>query len=93
MTGVGTLLMPVDDALLLASGIAFGYVAYGLSHFMIHHMRFRNGLMRKWAASHHIHHRHPDCNFGVTTPLWDVVLGTRYVSSASPSRSRSRTAS
>jgi sterol desaturase/sphingolipid hydroxylase (fatty acid hydroxylase superfamily) len=81
-TGLGALLLPVDDVLLLASGIAFGYVAYGLSHFVIHHKRFRPGLARKWAASHHIHHHHPDCNFGVTTPLWDIVLGTRYVSSA-----------
>jgi dihydroceramide fatty acyl 2-hydroxylase len=26
-----------------------------------------------------VHHYHPDCNFGVTTPLWDYLLGTRYV--------------
>jgi len=26
-----------------------------------------------------VHHYHPDSNFGVTTPLWDVLLGTRYV--------------
>jgi len=82
LTGVGALLMPVGDILLLASGMAFGYVAYGLSHFMIHHKRFRHSLTRKWAAFHRIHHYHPDRNFGVTTPLWDIILGTRYVSNA-----------
>ena len=92
LIGLGALLMPVGDILLLASGIAFGYVAYGLSHFMIHHKRFRHSLTRKWAAFHHIHHHHPDRNFGVTTPLWDIVLGTRYVSKTSPSRLRSKIA-
>ena len=84
--GLFLLLMPVSAVFLLAGGIACGYVAYGFSHFMIHHMRFRHGLLRNWAAHHHIHHHHPDCNYGVTTPLWDVVLGTRYVSSRNPTR-------
>jgi sterol desaturase/sphingolipid hydroxylase (fatty acid hydroxylase superfamily) len=76
--GLFLLLMPVSAVFLLAGGIACGYVAYGVSHFMIHHMRFRHSLLRSWAAYHHIHHYHPDCNYGVTTPLWDVLLGTRY---------------
>jgi sterol desaturase/sphingolipid hydroxylase (fatty acid hydroxylase superfamily) len=33
---------------------------------------------RHWSAHHLIHHRHADANFGVTTPVWDVLLGTRY---------------
>lgn len=86
--GLGALLMPVGDILLLASGMAFGYVAYGLSHFMIHHKRFRHSLTRRWAASHHIHHHHPDRNFGVTTPVWDMLLGTYYASNGRPSRAK-----
>lgn len=81
LIGLATLLVPVGQALLTAAGIAFGYVAYGLSHFLIHHRRFRSALIRKWAAFHHIHHHHPRTNFGVTTPLWDILLGTRYVRS------------
>ena len=50
------LLTPAADVWLLASGIAFGYVAYGLAHFMIHHKRFRNAWLRRWAARHHINH-------------------------------------
>ena len=73
------LFMPMGYALLVAAAVTFGYMAYGLGHFTIHRIRFRDPLLRRWASSHHIHHYHPDCNFGVTTPLWDILLGTRYV--------------
>lgn len=70
---------PTSIALLLTGALAAGYAAYGLGHTTIHGKRFQQPLVRRWAASHHIHHHHPDRNFGVTTPLWDIVLGTRYV--------------
>ena len=81
LVGVFVLLLPTGDALLLAGGLACGYAAYGLSHAIIHARRFRRPLGRRWAAMHHIHHHHPGRNFGVTTPLWDIVLRTRYVRS------------
>jgi sterol desaturase/sphingolipid hydroxylase (fatty acid hydroxylase superfamily) len=81
LSGVFSLVLPNAYALLLAGGIAAGYAAYGLSHVVIHATRFRHPLGRRWAASHHVHHFHPDCNFGVTTPLWDILLGTRRVRS------------
>jgi sterol desaturase/sphingolipid hydroxylase (fatty acid hydroxylase superfamily) len=71
--------VPATTALLLAGSVATGYAAYGVAHTMIHAFRFRRPTIAKWAANHHIHHHHPGCNFGVTTPLWDIVLGTRYV--------------
>jgi sterol desaturase/sphingolipid hydroxylase (fatty acid hydroxylase superfamily) len=70
---------PRAIALLFTGGLAAGYAAYGLSHTVIHRMRFQNALIRHWAAAHHIHHHHPGSNFGVTTPFWDIVMGTRYV--------------
>ncbi len=72
------LALPVGYALLLAGMIAAGYAAYGLSHVAIHVHRFDSPFMRRWAGFHNIHHYHPDANFGVTTGLWDVLLGTRY---------------
>ncbi len=72
------LALPVGYALLLAGVIAAGYAAYGLSHVAIHVHRFKNPLMRRWAGFHNIHHYHPDANFGVTTGLWDFLLGTHY---------------
>lgn len=80
------LVMPVGFALLLTGGLATGYALYGLSHDLIHNTRFRHPLSRRWAASHHIHHFHPDRNFGVSTPIWDIVLGTRHVPSRSPKK-------
>lgn len=74
------LLLPASAALLFTGGMAAGYAAYGLTHTTFHTVRFRRRLSRRWAAAHHIHHYHPHSNFGVTTPLWDFVLKTRYVS-------------
>lgn len=79
LTGVFFLFMPMGYAFLSAGTMAFGYVAYGLGHFSIHHIRFHHPLARRWAANHLIHHRQIQSNFGVTTPLWDMWLGTRYL--------------
>jgi 4-hydroxysphinganine ceramide fatty acyl 2-hydroxylase len=79
ITGICTFFMPVSYAFLLTGTILLGYAIYGLSHFTIHHHRFQQTFAREWAANHHIHHYHADTNFGVTTPLWDILLGTRYV--------------
>ena len=77
-----TYVMPTSSALLLGGSIAAGYAAYGLSHWSIHAYRFRHPLVRTWAAAHHIHHNHPERNFGVTSPLWDLLLRTQYVSAS-----------
>jgi sterol desaturase/sphingolipid hydroxylase (fatty acid hydroxylase superfamily) len=82
LAGVFALVMPIGFALLMAGAITCGYVIYGLSHFIIHHVRFKRPWLRRWAGAHHVHHYHPDSNFGLTTPLWDVLLGTRYVRQA-----------
>lgn len=79
LVGLYVLFMPLGYAFLVAAAVTFGYMIYGLSHFTIHRVKFRNTVLRRWAASHHIHHHHADRNFGVTTPLWDILLGTRYV--------------
>ena len=80
------LVLPAAIALLFAGGIALGYALYGLSHLVIHRRRFRSPLWRKWAAVHNVHHYHPDKNYGVTTPLWDFLLGTWYVSKSKVGR-------
>ena len=79
LTGLVMLILPTGFALLMMGSVTLGYIAYGLSHFTIHHVRFKHPLLRRWAGAHHVHHYHPNSNFGVTTPLWDVLLGTRYV--------------
>lgn len=79
LTGLFSLAMPVSYAMLLGGAMSLGYVAYGLSHFIIHHRRFRTPWLKHWAARHHIHHHHPEANFGVTSQLWDVLFKTSYV--------------
>jgi sterol desaturase/sphingolipid hydroxylase (fatty acid hydroxylase superfamily) len=84
LTLLFAIVMPASNACLLGGAIAVGYVAYGLSHFAIHATRFRLPWLRQWAARHHVHHHNPNGNFGVTTPLWDYVLGTRYERKSRP---------
>lgn len=74
--------MPLSYAWLFTGGIAGGYFAYGQCHDWIHRTRFLQPFGRRWAANHHIHHHHPGSNFGVTTPLWDIVFGTYYAPKA-----------
>lgn len=79
LAGLLATLLPSSLALLSAGALACGYAAYGMAHSLIHSRRFKHPGLRRWAAPHHIHHAHPQCNFGVTTPLWDIVLRSRYV--------------
>ena len=83
-----SLLLTRSNALLFVGGAGFFYMLYGQSHHIIHHTRFRHPMLRRWAAHHHIHHHHQHTNFGVTTPLWDYLLGTRYVSQSAGIRKR-----
>ena len=71
--------MPDASAYLLTGSIVSGYLIYGTSHHFIHHVRYQHPWIKRWAALHHIHHVHPETNFGVTSPLWDLLLGTRYI--------------
>ena len=82
LAGLATLIMPTGLALLMTSAMTFGYIIYGLCHFAIHHVQFKQPWLRRWAGAHHIHHFHPETNFGVTTLLWDNLLHTRYVRQA-----------
>ena len=74
--------MPTGAALLLVGSVSTGYAAYGLSHWIMHNFRFRSPLLRAWAAAHHVHHFHPERNFGVTSPIWDLLLRTQYISAS-----------
>lgn len=76
LVALASKVLPLGLALVTVGGIAGGYFAYGQCHAWIHRSRFAHPLARRWAANHHVHHHHPGKNFGVTTPLWDLVLGT-----------------
>jgi sterol desaturase/sphingolipid hydroxylase (fatty acid hydroxylase superfamily) len=78
---------PIASGPLLA-GALVGYQLYELAHWSAHHARTRIwplGALRR----HHLAHHHVDAKsrFGISSPLWDVVFGTRGTSQrASPRR-------
>jgi len=62
----------------LFGGFVHGYLTYDLLHYFIHrgHMPGRIGrFLRKHHMAHH--YSKPERNFGVSSPLWDVIFRTR----------------
>ena len=59
------------------TGFASGYLAYDTIHFAVHHTSTRAAWVRTWKRLHFRHHYADSTrDFGVSSPLWDVVLGT-----------------
>lgn len=69
-----------EASLLMMTGIVSGYLVYEAVHFRIHFGSKRGRVIAFQRAAHLFHHHqdHTRC-FGVTTPLWDWVFGTRRV--------------
>jgi dihydroceramide fatty acyl 2-hydroxylase len=66
-------------------GFVAGYVAYDSVHYVVHHTRATTGVLG-WLRRYHLmhHHRDPPARYGVSSPLWDVVLGTFRGAPSSP---------
>jgi 4-hydroxysphinganine ceramide fatty acyl 2-hydroxylase len=75
--GFFTLMLGSHYASPFFGGFIFGYLAYDTTHYAIHHFSLREkvGLYLK---KHHLRHHfaEPDENFGISSPLWDIVFGT-----------------
>jgi hypothetical protein len=64
-------------AAFLFSGLTAGYLCYEWLHFQAHHRRPRLRLFRYLKTYHLLHHHQtPELRFGVTSPLFDLLLGT-----------------
>jgi hypothetical protein len=63
-----------------AAGFTAMYVGYELVHWGIHSVPPSTAYGR-WARRHHLYHHHGNSklNQGVSTPLWDKVMGTEVV--------------
>jgi sterol desaturase/sphingolipid hydroxylase (fatty acid hydroxylase superfamily) len=60
------------------AGMALGYLAYDTVHYAVHHWGLRGRAALSLQRNHFRHHyQDPDRDYGVTSPLWDIVLGTR----------------
>lgn len=62
---------------LLFAGLTAGFSCYEWLHFQAHHRRPRLRLFRYLRKYHLLHHyQTPELRFGVTSPLFDVIMGT-----------------
>lgn len=61
------------------AGFLIGYLFYDLTHYAIHHFNMHN---KYWLAikNHHMKHHYRDSSkgFGVSTPVWDTIIGTDF---------------
>jgi sterol desaturase/sphingolipid hydroxylase (fatty acid hydroxylase superfamily) len=76
--GVFSLALPRLEAMATFAGFSFAYLAYEAVHFATHHGRGR-GPVIAWLRRYHMQHHHEDpaSRWGIGSPLWDYVLGTR----------------
>ncbi|WP_373492620.1 sterol desaturase family protein [Aquiflexum sp.] len=74
--GVFTWIMG-DYALYFLPGFMVGYAAYLGVHFIVHAYQPPKNFLKILWVNHAIHHyKDPDAAFGVSSPLWDYILGT-----------------
>jgi len=64
-------------SLALLAGTSLGYLAYEATHWQIHHGRPRTALGRLVRRHHLRHHGDGRSNYGISSPLWDLVFRTR----------------
>lgn len=80
---VGTLLLLVFELILniysfsFLAGFLVGYAGYLLVHYTVHVFHPPNNAFKALWTNHAIHHyQNPQVLFGVSSPLWDYILGT-----------------
>ncbi len=62
----------------MIAGFTIGYLVYDLTHYATHHFPMRSRWARYLKRYHMMHHyKTPNARFGVSSPLWDIVFGTK----------------
>ncbi|MBK8956087.1 MAG: sterol desaturase family protein [Saprospiraceae bacterium] len=60
-------------------GFLLGYLFYDMTHYAIHHLNWKNPLFVKIKKHHMMHHFIDSTKgFGVSSSLWDVILGSNF---------------
>ena len=66
-----------------AAGFVSGYASYLVVHYTVHAWRPPNNFLKALWVHHSIHHYQDHTRaFGVSTPLWDLILGTMPIKNA-----------
>ncbi|WP_276498655.1 sterol desaturase family protein [Pontibacter litorisediminis] len=61
----------------VVAGVLFGYAMYLLVHYVVHAYPPPKNFLKQLWINHSIHHyKDPEAAFGVSSPLWDYILGT-----------------
>lgn len=61
----------------LFAGFILGYVWFLSMHHMLHHWALlERTWLHRYAIWHKRHHKFTDCNYGITTSIWDAVFLT-----------------
>ena len=72
-------LVPHDGFFAFFAGFLAGYLFYDMLHYAIHHAPMKGKI---WMAlkTHHLKHhfKDPDAGYGVSSPLWDVIVGSDF---------------
>jgi len=62
------------------AGFVTGYIFYDTLHYALHHLDLKG---KWWIAlkTHHLKHhfKDPEKGYGVSSPLWDVIVGSNFV--------------
>lgn len=62
----------------LFAGFLTGYLIYDMTHYATHHLAMKWGFLKFLKRYHLLHHyKTPDDRYGISSPLWDYVFGTR----------------
>ena len=72
-----TQLLGMGDGPAVFAGFGLGYLVYDTIHYAVHHFSL-HGRVLLFLKKQHFRHHYQDStrDFGVSSPLWDVVMGT-----------------
>lgn len=67
------------------AGFGCGYLFYDMVHYATHHFAMRQGVWL-WLKQYHMRHHYKDehVGFGVSSPFWDYVFGSREKRASTP---------
>ena len=71
-----SMVFPTNVACLMVFGLYAGYDYYALVHHLQHRRRTTLACLVGIERVHRVHHHRHMVNYGVTTTLWDRLLGT-----------------
>jgi len=63
--------------ILFFTGQGICYLMYDLSHFCLHHLKFKSWYLRSLQKYHNQHHYSAEeAGYGVSSKLWDIIFRT-----------------